>query len=665
MLLDGLKELAAAKPTSQWATEVARQVHALGLAMAGGTAETVAVLKRLDDLERQVPQVAAKIPEKALAHKLKQMGFALGRRLDLWQQVMRLGGSQQIDAMVPARDPEKLGLCLADIDTLTGDSPEGQAWRAYLLVNSLRQCSKQGSSLDDVGARQLAQQAMARLTQTPLSAHQQSFVSSAPIAALRDELKRWAAEPVGAAAVLHDVERYERSGLPSDARQLALDCQYLTMAPAEARHELGEHVNIHYRNANVRIAVTEELLNKMIPERNLEYLPVRDTVLGRPVRGESVMASEVAVRMQPDPHRVRLALEVTGAISATTTADAGAARIHNDSETAYIAKKPIEIDMEGVRAEETEVDVYNDSQVSGVETPLDGVPLISRMVRGMVKSQAEQSKPAANQEVGDKVAAQARERVDAEARKFLTAAVDRLNQRVFDPLNSLSLDPQLIDAETTDERFKMRLLLAGEDQLGSHTPRPEALAGSLASVQLHESAINNGIQRLLLNGRTFSLPELSQHVAERLNRPTAWAVNPEQADVKITFADKDAVVVRCQGGQVMVTLSIAQLRKGAERWKNFQVRALYKPEVNGRSAQLVREGVIQLPGQHGPQLALRGIFSHVFAKNKPWELVPDQILTEPKLSEAAITQFVIDDGWIGISLGPKPSNAATAHRQRW
>ena len=54
--------------------------------------------------------------------------------------------------------------------------------------------------------------------------------------------------------------------------------------------------------------------------------PVDDRVLGRPVRGESLMATEVAVRMLPDPHRVRLALEVRGEIAAQTTADAGPAR---------------------------------------------------------------------------------------------------------------------------------------------------------------------------------------------------------------------------------------------------------------------------------------------------------------------------------------------------
>ena len=58
---------------------------------------------------------------------------------------------------------------------------------------------------------------------------------------------------------------------------------------------------------------------------------------------------------------------------------------------------------------------------------------------------------------------------------------------------------------------------------------------------------------------------------------------------------------------------------------------------------------------------LRGALS----KNNTWDLVPEQIVKEPKLADTAITQFVIDDGWIGVSLGPKPPAASTARRPRW
>ena len=589
-LLKSLNDLPATGPTSRWKAEVVRQIRVLGPAVAGGSDESTAILERLVELNRQAPELAAKISDETLARKLCKTNFALGRRIDVWQAVVRLGVPQLIDSNAAVVDPQKLTMCLAGIDSLTRNSAEGEAWRQYLLVDALRQSAERRQSAQDRTTQQLARQVLERLTQTPMTSHQQKFVASRPVAVLRDELRRWAAEPIGATILLRDIETYERTDLPSDARRLALDFQHLTVSPIEGRRRLAECVDLHYRNANLRIAVTEELLNKLIPERDLEYAPVDDTVLGRPVRGERLMTTDVAVRMLPDPHYVRMALEVTGKISAMTTAEAGSTRLHSDSQSYYVARKPLQIDMNGISTWPVEVNVQNETQLTGVDTPLDGVPLIGGVARVVVRSQAAQSTPAATEEVRQKVAAQARERVDAETRQRLTAVVRTMNERVFDPLNSLSLDPQMVAAETDSKRFMMRLRLAGEDQLGSHTPRRQAPENSLASVQIHESVLNNVIQRLQLNGREFTLPELSQHVAKRLNRPAPWEINPEHADVKISFAEKDAVIVRCQGdsqgGKLILTLSIKLLSKGKYKWSNFQIQAYYKPKKDGRSAEL-------------------------------------------------------------------------------
>ncbi len=299
-LLESLNGLAASGPASTWAAEVVRQIRALGPAVAGGSDESTVILERLADLNRQAPQLADRISDKLLARKLRKTNFALGRRIDVWQEVVRLGVPQVIDTTTTMANPERLAMCLAKVDWLTRDSAEGQAWREYLLVDALKESSRRQPSAQDRTTQQLAQRVLERLTQTPLTPYQQKFVSSGPVAVLREELRRWAAEPIGATALLRDIETYERSGLPSDARRLALDFQHLAVSPIEGRRRLAERVDWHYRNANCRIAVTEELLNKLIPARNLEYAPVDDTVLGRPVRGESLMATEVAVRMLPE-----------------------------------------------------------------------------------------------------------------------------------------------------------------------------------------------------------------------------------------------------------------------------------------------------------------------------------------------------------------------------
>jgi hypothetical protein len=664
-LIASLNELAGG-PAGSWASTVLQQFTALKPAITAGSDEAKAILDRLDGLGRQTVSLSEKLSDRAFVRKWRETGYALVRRVDIWRQVVQLEKREASDFFSPALDPQRLADCLADAEAAISDLDQAKEWQAFLLLDDLRDhCVKQ-SPRDQRVSREVAEEAFVRMTQIPLTPEQQRIISRPPLAALRLELWRWAARPIGVAQLLADVERYEWTRLPSDAERLAVDCQDLSVSPSEARRQLAAWVGAHYRNANVRFSIGPEFLNDLIPDQKLQYSPINDTVTGRPVQGNSLMETKIAVRMLPDPHRARLALQVTGEIASITDTDAGMAQFHNESEARYIATKPMEIDMQGISLWPVQIDVQNETRLNGMDTSLDNVPLIGWITKSLARGQYDKNLPAATEEMKQKIVAQATARIDTEVRKRFNDVVDRLNQRVFDPLNSLALDPQLIDAQTTAARLTMRLRVGGEDQLGSHTPRPPSLSDSLASVQIHESVLNNGIQRLHFDGRTFTLRELSRHVAASLNCPAPWPTTPENDDVRITFAKQNSVVVRCQDGQVLLSLAIARLCKGTRyRWNNFEVRASYQPVVHGRSAQLVRANVIQLLGKRniGTQAILRGVFAHALSRKTPWELVPQRIIDEPKLQDAAITQFTIEDGWIGLSLGPKQTT--TAHRTRF
>ena len=667
VLIESLNKLAGNGPAGHWATAVVQQIQALGPAIVAGSGEAAAIVDRLDRMNRQAASLAERSSDRVFARQWQVVVYALGRRVDIWRQVVRLRRLGPSDSVSPELNAKELIARLAKVDAMLGGAAGGDAWREFLCIDELKKCAARHPSPEDRQSREVARQALTRLMQTPFTPDQQRLIWSAPVESLRDELWRWAAKPVVIAELLRDIERYERTRLQSDARRLAIDYHSLLVSPVEARRRLADRVDVNYRNANFRFAVTGVLLNSLIPEQKLEYARVNDMVVGRSVQGDSLMATEISVEMVPDPHRALLALVVKGEIAALTATDAGPVRFHNESESSYVARKMLEINMEAISlSPQVEVNVQNETRLDSVETPVDSIPLISWLADKLARSQHDMKLPAATEEMKQKIVDKVTDRINAETRKRFGEVVDRLNQRVIDPLNSLALDPQMIDAATTDARFTMRLRLGGEDQLGSHTPRPNAPADSLASVQIHESVLNNGIQRLQLDGRTFTLPELSRHVASRLSCPAAWPTNPDNDDVKIKFAERNSIVIRCQEGHVVLTLSIARLSKGLRKWRNFQVEAIYEPRVHGRSARLEREAEIHLigPGNIGTQIALRGIFSHALSKKASWELVPEKIVNQPNLRDAAITQFDIVDGWIGLSLGRNRWAQSGAARNR-
>lgn len=660
LLLDKLGELNSADAAGRWAAETTRLLHELGAAMSKGPSDTRVILDRLEKSAAQGTTLAASLHDQPTARKVRQAIHALTRRLAIWSDIAAMGTQASPESALAKADPHQLSLCLSEVESLIGDSFEARAWRKYLLLDALRECSNRPSANGSGVMEDLAREALLRMTKAPLSADQRFFISSGPVAALRTELRRLTAEPVSSATLLEHLEQYEQSRQSADALLLARDYQSLNVSRDKQCRELGQQIELNYRNANLRLAVSGELLNRLMPKRTPEAAPVYDSVLGVPVRGRSLTSTQLAIKLLPDASRVRLALEATGQVDSVTNATSGPATFYNRGTAYYTARKAMELDLRGIRLDSTDVDVQNHVQLQGVETDFDGVPLIGPLANRIARTQHEMSRDAADREVRAKVAYQARRRIDAEATAQLTNFAHRFQGRVLAPLYNLALEPMMIGAETTDQRLVMRIRLAGDEQVGSHTPRPEAPGDSLASVQTHESAINNALENLNLDGRTLTLPELSKHVANRFCLPEPWDVDPENGDVMITFAAHDAIRVQCQDGQMILTMALARLSKGRTHWKDFQARVFFRPQANGLSAELVRNGTIHLIGPRlgvTSRIALQGVFEKTFPRKTNWNLMPDRLLTSPELASAAITQFVIDDGWIGVALGPKPATS--------
>jgi hypothetical protein len=666
-LLAQLEKLKKYASVQAWANETIGEIRRLGPAIAVGAPQTAEVLRRLDSLARQGLERAAKLDDEAAAQELAYTAYALKPRIAIWRQIGEMGGLRAADAPAPSVDPHSFNKALADIEQLTANSSEGHAWRKYLLLDALRDWAVRRRNSDERMPRDLAQQVYTRLNRMSMTSPQRQFLTSKPVAALNREMIRSTAEAVESNRLLQHLENFEKSGLPSDARLLARDCQFLSVSSGAAQRELGERVETYFRNANLRVAVSAELLNRMMPKREPEYSPVQDTIQGAAVRGQSLTANEISVQMIPDPQHVLMALVVNGEVAAVTRSTSGPATFYTDSESSYLARKPLEITLRGIRMWPTEVSVDNNSKVRGVHTDFDRMPLFGQIARNMSLTAYGERRPAADAEVREKIAAKAKERVDREATDQVTAAAKRLHDEVLGPMDSLLLDPLMVSAETTDKRFSMRIRLAGPDQLGGHTPRPQAPADSLGSVQVHESLLNNVLERLELDGQTFDLAGLNRRLSERMHRFQPKPVDPDQEDVKIAFAAKDAVHVRCNDGRLEVTLAITRLSKGSRRFKDFQVRAFYKPVVAGRSINLVRDGNVQLIGSRMnafAQMPIRSVFLKVFSDKQPIHMMPESFVKNPKLEGVEVTQFVIADGWIGAALGPQGRVAAQVAAQR-
>lgn len=463
------------------------------------------------------------------------------------------------------------------------------------------------------------------------------------------------------------IERYETSGLASDARRVVQLDRQLASSLLPAESALRQRVEMHYRNCNLRIAVTDDLINRLLPQPQPTAGPIRERILNLPVRGHNTTNTELNVRLAPDSRRLQLTLEAAGLVSSWTAASSGPARLHSRSRANYWVEKTWTIDTSGVHSVPATARAENNSRLRRVESDFDGVPLLGGVVRELIRRGHAQRSPQAEVEVRRKVRSTAIERFETETAAQVAAAQKAFNQHVLTPLDNLSLGLDRAYLETTSERLVTRVRLSADDQLAAHTPRPRAPGDSLLSVQVHQSALNNCLENLDLNGRTFTLEELHQMVLAKLNRPRESMPEPQREDVEITFAPQDAVRVRCAEGKIEVTLAIAKLSTATRDWHNFAMRVYYRPGSTDLSGELVREGSIYLSGEGlstRSQIALRGVAAKLFPRNRSLPLAPERVANHPRLKDCEITQFEIQDGWIGVAVGPKRDRSeeiSTAH----
>lgn len=454
--------------------------------------------------------------------------------------------------------------------------------------------------------------------------------------------------------LLGDLERYEQTGLSDDGRDLVADVRGIASSDEQLTARTGQWLEWNYRNANLRFVVSNELLNRLVPQQKPVEEPVHDRILGVPTRGWSTSTARVAIRLIPNSQAVHFALEAKGVVLARTTSRRDPVTLYSNSDSAYLARKKLQLTAEGLKAWPTEAEVSNTSRLRGIETDFDDVPILGTIVEGIARAKHAESEPAVRRVARRKVASRVQEEIDSAIEPKLKQARQLYQERVLKPLDGLALVPSVIDLQTTEARLTSRLRLAGEEQLAASTPRPMALGDSLASVQIHQSLFNNICDRLDVDGRTFTLPELQQRLMEAFQLPQESFPEEYPADLRITFAKRDAVTARFDEGRIELTLGIAELRRYPKTWRDFQVRVYYRPRVSGLDVRFARDGTVQLRSEHfgrEPQIALRGIFSKVFSHDRELTFINPRMISDPRLAGLSVTQCVLTDGWIGLSLG--------------
>jgi hypothetical protein len=461
------------------------------------------------------------------------------------------------------------------------------------------------------------------------------------------------------------LEAYEETGDPQLGRQIVSEKRALERSADALDRSLANAVEQHYRNANVRVAISAEMLNRYVGQERSDVRPLRDRIGGAMVRGQSHLQSSSRVQLEPATGRWDLDIESQGTIVSSTRADGGQAQFRSQTASDFSARKRIIVDAMGVLLQPASIDVDSHNRLMSVTTDFDWVPLFATYARDRAAREYRARQQLAKIEVESKVAAEAVNAIDQETQEAVKRVEKQIRERVTDRLAKFGVKVTPVELTTTHERVVARLRIASDEQPGSHTPRPRALSDSLASAQIHATALTNAALGLELDGQRYSAAELVDLFQKKFRQAASLQLDEEKRNAVFQFAKQDAVQFHIEDGRLEVTLSLASVELEGRRMRNFVVHAFYMPAVDGLQAELVRDGSLGIEGRlsSGDRARLHNVFNSVLPPDRRIPIVQVDDPSDPRLGGLMITQLVLEDGWMGLAVGPTTSERV-AERSR-
>jgi len=462
-----------------------------------------------------------------------------------------------------------------------------------------------------------------------------------------------------------NLETYEATCSPRMAQEIARQRRKLAWSPRLAQRAVAKSIDGHYRNANVRLALTEEFLNQMFPQpEETDLARIHDYIVGTPVRGRSWTDTAVKVRLVPAEHHVRFFVEAKGSAVSNTVAFGEGARLWSVGNTNFHARKLVAVTTDGLKQWPAEATAENYSRLVRIRTNYDGVPIAGSWVKSEAMTQYRQKRARARREVESKVAKKAKLRLDQSTKSYLDDLELRIRERI-DSLNAKGVHVEPISLKTSDKRIVTRLRIAGDEQLAAHTPRNRAPSDSLASLQLHQSVLVNATRSLDLDGQRLTAVELSNLFAENFPKTNVRSTNDIPQDTVFHFEYEDALGFRIADGQLELTIALMELIHNDRPVRRFKVHAFYQPQIKGTDIFLVRDGAFGIEGRLRAvdRARLHAVFNKILPAEREipvldfdrWGLLdPEGVM---------VTQAVLEDGWLGLALGPaRPDRAVQLER---
>jgi len=571
---------------AEWSTEAADRVAKFY------TAPDAAARKAaLDDVKIKLGtlETALKDPKYAsIRAPLSRLYSRLNRRVRIAEAVVatsQLDLSKHRDTRLAATRDGVAKSLTAVRNRLKG-IPSGEAWLPFVHADQLQAVvDKKDDSKDALNV--LAQVQANLANRDSLPPEQKSFLDQPVFRTLADSIDSLISAielPAGDAAAaglstalaqfVNALEEYEERFSEASTEGVRNTYLVVTRQSPDGGQLITDAMREAYLNYNLRVHAGEGILQRLFSESRSETSWIRDRMADAYVSGYQCTNTTATVDLIPSGRDARFNLIVQGNVFANATATTHPATISTQGHHTFRAEKQIWTDGKRFDSSPATVSVSANTRVTGASTKADWIPIVRRVARNIALSEASARMGEANSMASSKIRQELVPRLNQEVATKFSGASMELETRVYGPLRELGLYPDAMALSSSDTLVDLRARVMNADEVGANVPAPGVSTNrDEMFAQIHESLLNNAIDRVGFHGQTLTETQVGDLLETRFKKLLGDKFQPPakkepaageatRKEMTFVFDQQDPVRFKVEDGQLRLQLQTGMKRTG-------------------------------------------------------------------------------------------------------
>ncbi len=650
-----------------WADSVQADLNSLYTDQTLDAAAQRKLLAKLRRSEATARQYLGDSRYRGLSNLLMPLKGGLKRRLDLAEAVLdTVETSPALREQRRSTTARELNNAAANASNDLNLVSTGPGWRTYLQPSETMAAY---ASQDPAKLLDQAATTKDRFAKAPTDDATQAFLQRPAIAAYRravDNHLGASASPEGlrqaAGELLNALEQFEDGHSSTFARQARDAYAKVGSLAPDGGARITQALRQNYFNYNVRFHAPESFINRFIAESRQDSSRINEFVSEAQVSGSQTTLSNVGVDVQPSANGAVMNLVINGTVNSATLASTDQAQVSIFGNANFNASKAIVFDGERFAVGQTLVGANARNLLGNIDTKYDGIPIIRRIAQNMAYDEASSRLGEGEQMVVNRIRSEVASKLDAEiGREFgpFGELPRKLNERIA-ALRKYRLFPAPLNWNSTSNEIRMVGRIMEGAELGGSEPDPSLINPRGITVLLHQSALNNGIDRLGFAGQTLTDDEmrtkLQKHLEDLLGQKVNLGgapknVSAESAARLLSFDSQDPIRIEAIDNQLELTIRAGLKQEGKEEIPPHLIRIPLKITA-------LNEGIQISPGKVAVETVDKTESQAVRAgviKKKIEEAFTEQLVKRSttvqrgnRLFTLAVTKVATNDGWVAV-----------------